>query len=534
MARASERTQLREYRRKRDFRQTPEPASSKRASRKGARQRFVVQMHRASHLHFDFRLEAGGTLKSWAVPKGPSLDPADKRLAMQVEDHPLDYAGFEGQIPEGNYGAGEVIVWDNGTYELIEGDDAVKQIAKGSLKFEMHGKKLRGAFALVKMRGRDGQDNAWLLIKERDRYARDAGYRRDDRSVLTKRTLDDVARNPRARRWQSNRPAAKDRTPAKTRTSSRRPAAADDTPVELKRPEKVLFPEDGYTKADLAAYFDAMAQYMLPYLADRPLSIQRFPDGIHGMSFFGKNVPVGAPAWLKTVNVRGAEEGKMTRYIVCDDRRTLRYLANVAAITFHVWTSRLDALDDADFIFFDLDPGERCPLGRLASVALRLRDLLQEIGLSALIKTSGGNGFHVLVPLRAGYAYPLVKAFGELVARQIAEAIPDDVTLERSTARRPGSAVYFDYVQIGRGKTMVAPFTVRARKGAPISMPLTWPEVEKLLGSRARDAHTFFSTWTMRTAPAILNRKGDPWKGSFGKGQSLERAVAASRKRWSG
>src|SRR5579864_2758263 len=151
-ARGSEASKLRQYRAKRDFAKTPEPASSKGRRRASSGNRFVVQMHRASHLHFDFRLEAGGTLKSWAVPKGPSMDPADKRLAMHVEDHPLDYAGFEGQIPKGNYGAGEVIVWDAGTYEPLEGDDPVRAIEKGSFKFALHGTKLRGAFALVKIR----------------------------------------------------------------------------------------------------------------------------------------------------------------------------------------------------------------------------------------------------------------------------------------------------------------------------------------------------------------------------------------------
>ncbi len=524
----SEREQLRVYRAKRDFRQTPEPASSKKRARKRGPQRFVVQMHRASHLHFDFRLEAGGTLKSWAVPKGPSLDPADKRLAMQVEDHPLDYAGFEGQIPAGNYGAGEVIVWDNGTYELIEGDDPVAQIAKGSLKFVMHGKKLRGAFALVKMRSRDGQDNAWLLIKERDRFARAAGYRRDDRSVVTKRTLDDIARNPRAKKWHSNR-AAEEPTRT-TRTAAKSPPPPGD--VELKRPDKVLFPDDGYTKADLAAYFDAAAKWMLPYLADRPLSIQRFPDGITGMTFFGKNVPQGAPSWLKTIGVRGAD-GRTTQYIVCEDRQTLRYLANVAAITFHVWTSRIDALDEPDFIFFDLDPGDRCPLRRLAAVALRLRDLLADIGLKPLVKTSGGSGFHVLVPIEPAYDYEVVKTFGELVARRIADDMPDDVTLERATGRRPAEAVYFDYVQIGRGKTMVAPFTVRARAGAPVSMPIAWATLEKARTSRAPDTQALFRKWTIKTVPRLLRAGGDPWKGALAKGQSLERAVTRSRKRWS-
>jgi bifunctional non-homologous end joining protein LigD len=162
------------YNEKRNFTRTSEPKPVKKSSK--GKLTFVIQRHKASHLHYDFRLEMDGTLKSWAVPKGPSLNPSDKRLAMMVEDHPLEYAKFKGIIPEGNYGAGIVEIWDNGTYETIEDmsrEEAEKQLLKdlkkGSLKFRMHGKKLKGEFALVKMR--TGSDNTWLLIKHHDEYA---------------------------------------------------------------------------------------------------------------------------------------------------------------------------------------------------------------------------------------------------------------------------------------------------------------------------------------------------------------------------
>lgn len=166
---------LTEYKKKRDFKKTPEPHGK--GSSKEDVLTFVVQRHKASSLHYDFRLEMGGTLKSWAVPKGPSLNPKDKRLAMMVEDHPLDYASFEGVIPKPNYGAGIVEIWDEGTYEALDEKDPVKgekhllsELKKGSLKFILHGKKLKGEFALVKMKN-DDQKNAWLLIKHKDKYA---------------------------------------------------------------------------------------------------------------------------------------------------------------------------------------------------------------------------------------------------------------------------------------------------------------------------------------------------------------------------
>ncbi len=183
-------SRLEEYRRKRRFPATPEPAGEKPA-RPG--HRFVLQKHQARHLHYDFRLEIDGVLKSWAVPKGPSLNPADKRLAIETEDHPLDYADFEGVIPEGNYGAGTVMVWDRGSYE-VEGEmPATEQYARGELKFQLHGHKLRGGFALVRMR-RAAQENAWLLIKHRDAAAdRKWKIDRHNDSALTGRSMDEIA-----------------------------------------------------------------------------------------------------------------------------------------------------------------------------------------------------------------------------------------------------------------------------------------------------------------------------------------------------
>ncbi len=211
---------LEEYKRKRSFDKTPEPAG-KIELKSG--HRFVVQKHDATRLHYDFRLEMEGVLKSWAVPKGPSLDPADKRLAMQVEDHPVSYFDFEGLIPENNYGAGTVMVWDMGTWEplspvAVEGKyhpgtdaEAIAMLAKGDLKYRLHGKKLNGDFALVKMKGRrpGSKGNEWLMIKKHDQYAVE-GYDIDeyDWSVLTKRSLAEIAGDAGAKEWTSSRPAS--------------------------------------------------------------------------------------------------------------------------------------------------------------------------------------------------------------------------------------------------------------------------------------------------------------------------------------
>ena len=198
------------YKKKRVFSRTPEPEGKKKSSKEALR--FVVQKHAASHLHYDFRLEMRGVLKSWAVPKGPSLNPADKRLAMMVEDHPFDYRTFEGIIPEGNYGAGTVMVWDEGTYESLNAEGLSKgeqekivysELKKGDLKIVLHGKKLKGAYALVKLK--NNSDNSWLLIKKDDKYAAESDITKKDKSVVTGRTLEQIAADTKSRVYGSNK-----------------------------------------------------------------------------------------------------------------------------------------------------------------------------------------------------------------------------------------------------------------------------------------------------------------------------------------
>jgi bifunctional non-homologous end joining protein LigD len=219
---------LETYNKKRDFTKTPEPsgASKKTASASKStpgRWRFVVQMHHASRLHYDFRLEADGVLASWAIPKGPTLVPGDRRLAMHVEDHPMDYRDFEGTIPGGQYGAGSVIVWDRGTYKLAEGDDPATEIANGKIKFVLSGKKLHGEFTLVRIKPREHESgDPWLLLKDRDQYADDSyDPVEHPESVKTGKTLDDVANDPHAKTWQS-KPSARSAAAPRARATIKR------------------------------------------------------------------------------------------------------------------------------------------------------------------------------------------------------------------------------------------------------------------------------------------------------------------------
>jgi bifunctional non-homologous end joining protein LigD len=228
--RAREPGSLKRYHAKRDFKATPEPRGK--PVKGGKRLRFVIQKHRASRLHYDFRLEADGVLKSWAVPKGPSLDPADRRLAMHVEDHPYDYRTFEGIIPKGQYGAGEVIVWDEGTYKLAEGADPTSEIGRGKIKFILSGKKLNGEFTLVRIKGRAGDSgDPWLLIKDHDEYVNPKyDIAKDNKSAKTGRTVESYAKDPRAPHWDSGPKASRGATKEK-KSAKRDPVPVIHTPM---------------------------------------------------------------------------------------------------------------------------------------------------------------------------------------------------------------------------------------------------------------------------------------------------------------
>jgi bifunctional non-homologous end joining protein LigD len=299
--------------------------------------------------------------------------------------------------------------------------------------------------------------------------------------------------------------------------------------------DKVLFPRDGYTKGDLIAYYRAVAPYILPHVERRPLTMERFPDGVNGQSFFEKHLPKGVPDWVHRVTLTTHQDGgaKVT-FVVCDDEPMLVYVANLAAIVLHVWTSQLGSIDEPDYVFFDLDPGERCTLKTLVTVALDMRDLLKALGLQALVKTSGGMGLHVVVPLAEGYSYDHARMFAQAVAHELARRDSDRITLERTVRKRDQEAVYLDWVQVGRGKTIVAPYSVRARDGAPVSVPLEWSEVEALARKRTSKLPSDeFARFTIKTAPARLAEDGDLWSGKAWKKQRLEAAIQKARRDWS-
>ena len=322
---------LARYRHKRDFTRTPEPSGAATAGSGGAARRFVVQRHRARRLHYDFRLEIDGVLVSWAVPKGPTLDPAVRRAAFHVEDHPLSYFDFEGVIPAGQYGGGDVIVWDVGTWEPGAPDPG-RAVADGELHLDLHGEKLRGRFALVRTRaGRSGKDE-WLLIHKRDEHAV-PGWNAEDHphSVLSGRTNDQV------------------RTTADELAELDTLGAAGTWTVFGRRLrvtnlDKVLFPgragEEPITKREFLGYTARIAPILTPYLAGRALNMHRYPDGAGTKGFWHKEVPEHAPAWLPRWTNPEADPGETRTYLVVDEPAALVWAANFCALEWHPWTSR--------------------------------------------------------------------------------------------------------------------------------------------------------------------------------------------------
>jgi bifunctional non-homologous end joining protein LigD len=850
---------LREYHKKRHFETTPEPAGKEAPTGGNS---FVIQKHAASHLHYDFRLELDGVLKSWAVPKGPSLDPSVKRLAMHVEDHPVDYGGFEGIIPEGEYGGGTVMLWDRGTWEPV--GDAAEGYRTGKLKFTLHGEKLHGGWMLVRTHfGKDKDGRQWLLFKERDKFAK-SGKKADitdsaTDSALSGRNMDEIA-EAKDRVWDSTgevpqkKAKVKKPAPRQSRTSTLpnridvelatlvkappegddwfheikfdgyrmicrldhgdvefltrnhkdwtgrlkslaeaaaelpaataildgevvvlrkdgvtdfqdlqnafREGAADrlvyyvfdllhldghdltgepleqrkaklaelvkdpgksirfsehvagngpaffargckmhlegviskrrdapyrpgrggdwlkskcvqkdefviggftdpersregigallvghhdrgqlryvgkvgtgfddrmlrklkhdlaaieteespfadlkrrsakihwveptrvaqvafgawtrdhrlrhasfqglreDKPAEevtrdkpvaaarlaarrsrartsparsaerndedydaaahefhgvrLTSPEKVLYPEQGITKLDLARYFEQVADWMLPHVVDRPLVLVRCPDGMGKDCFYQKHPGVGTPPNLRQIPIR--EKSKTEKYLLVDDAAGLISLAQIGALEIHAWGCRADKIETPDRLIFDLDPDPSVGWSDVVVAARQVRKFLEDLGLESFLKTTGGKGLHLVVPIDRRHDWDMAKAFCKDVADAVVAADPDRYTANMSKAARPGK-IYLDYLRNGRGATAVVAYSTRSRPGAPVSTPLTWAELDGDIRS---------DTFTIRNVMARLGKlRRDPWDGIEKVRQSLTGPSAELRK----
>ena len=681
---------LSKYHEKRDFGKTPEPRGEHAGSDTG--RAFVVHRHDATNLHYDLRLEMDGVLVSFAIPKGLSHRPEDKRLAVHTEDHPMQYLTFHGVIPKGQYGAGTMTIWDRGTYEIVNLDgDGRAGLEAGKLEFNLWGGRFRGQWHMVRTT-RSPKD--WLIFKSRDVYARgkdephfpldlssiprkpwpksmrplasvdgdafsdpewlfemefcgrrlfleknddeirfrslrkdplsyldalrregkklrgtkvlldgvlvalDAGGR-PDADLLQQRLAEGSAEGvvyyafdllyfdewdlrdvPLMERKNALRtvipPGAKsllyvdhviDRGEAfahvvrtaglpgmiakwssgKYRNPKNEPrwlrVAVDDdaeqdqnvyealsslkerTPgsrglrhaIKFTNMNKVLWPEAGFTKGDLVDYYDAVSETIVRYLENRPMHMNRFPDGIDGKQFYQKNAPDHVPDWVRKVPIQS--ENREIHYVVCDDRETLLYLANLASIDLHPWFSRVGTLDSPDWAIIDLDP-DGSPFKDVVRLARTTGKILSTIGLRSCAKTSGATGIHIYIPLQPGYTYEHARMFCEGVARLVVREHPDIATVERVVAQRSGK-VYVDFLQNRRGQTIVPAYCARPQPGATVSAPLDWDEVNS-------DLHP--SQFTIMNMPDRLRRLGDLFEPALKDKQNLLEAIEALHK----
>jgi bifunctional non-homologous end joining protein LigD len=260
-------------------------------------------------------------------------------------------------------------------------------------------------------------------------------------------------------------------------------AAAPPPHIDFSNLEKIFWPEDGYTKGRLIEYYRSICPWILPFLADRPVVLTRYPDGIGGKSFFQKDAPGFVPDWIRTERMWSEQAEREIDYFVCDDEGGLLYLINLGTIPLHVWASRTSSIDRPDWCVLDLDPKD-APFSAVLQVARATHALCEEIGLPNYVKTSGSSGLHVLIPLGGQCRYDEARSLGELLARLVVAQLPEISTITRQVSRRAGK-VYIDYLQNGAGRLLVAPFSARPLPGAPVSMPLLWSEVDEKLDIRS-------------------------------------------------
>jgi bifunctional non-homologous end joining protein LigD len=307
--------------------------------------------------------------------------------------------------------------------------------------------------------------------------------------------------------------------PAKKTTAKKTAKAGkkgwDTDKVKVTNLDKVFWPEEGYTKGDVITYYDEMAEYILPYIIDRPQSMRRTPNGIKGEGFFHKNVAGQAPEWATTEIVHSESTDEDIEFLVCNDKETLIYMANLGCIEINPWSSRVGSLDNPDYIIFDLDPNETT-MENLVTTAKKVKEILDSLGIKGYLKTSGGKGLHIFIPVKPKYTYDQTREFSHIISQAVHNALPDITSLERMPKKRIGK-VYMDFLQNGRGKTMSCAYSLRPREGATASTPLDWDELN--------DEKFSVKNYNIKTLPKRVKEKGDLWADFFDNAVDLKKLL---------
>lgn len=491
---------LKIYRGKRNFAHTTEP-KGKRVKKSLQTLSFSIQHHIASRNHFDLRLEWRGVLLSWAIPKGPSLNPSDKRLAVRVEDHPLEYRDYEGIIPEGQYGCGTVMLWDEGTWESES--SVSKGLKRGILKFVLHGQRLGGSWTLIKMKSKDVEQDNWIFVKEKDEFA----SKTEDissfvTSIKTGLTMSQIA-NRDVKKQSKN--FHKKLISEIEKTVGRENIIIGE--ITITNPNKVMFDNSKITKLDMIKYYLKVADRMLPHITHRVTSIVRCPDGLD--SCFYKKHPEKQAKGIIPIEIKNKDNDK-DEFFCIENIFGIIYEVQMNTIEFHVWGSTIDNLERPDVMVFDLDPDIGMGLAEIRQGVRDLKSILDHLSLTSFLKTSGGKGYHIVIPFRPSANWETFDKFANNVALLMENTWSTRYTSNiRKDSRK--NKIFIDWQRNGRGATSVAPYSIRAKSGASVSMPISWKELDTVAPNSIR----------MEDAIDRMT-KPDPWKKFFSTDQQLK------------
>ncbi len=452
---------LKKYNQKRNFNNTSEPVGKKEKTKK--KLRFVVQHHLARKDHYDFRLELNGVLKSWAIPKGPSYNTKDKRLAIQVEDHPLEYRNFEGVIPKGEYGGGTVMIFDYGYWEPLEDSK------ENALKFNLYGKRLKGKWTLIHFK----EDN-WLLIKEKDSVKGFKDINKFKTSIKTKRTMKEIENEKE--------------------TCLKK--------IKITNPNKVIFKNPKVTKLELVNYYKKVAKKMLPFLKNRIISTIRCPDGVNKTCFFKKHFE-NTNNYLNKIIIKNKSSNDEDDYYYITDVCGLISEVQMNSYEFHTWGSNVDNLNHPNIMVFDLDPDEKMNIKKIRQGVKDLKSILDEFSLISFLKTSGGKGYHVVIPINSIKTWKEFRKVAQNIAKLMETRWPEKYTSNIRKEKRKGK-IFIDWIRNTKSSTSVAPYSIRLRKKPSVSMPISWEELDTIKPNGI----------TIQKALKKIKNK-DPWQNFF-------------------